>query len=266
MLTLTERKLSEAKAQLLDCSLIKGVDTTSKGHLRLQTTFLYPDGSHVDLFIKNSDDLLQDVELPVLTDFGTTIAWLSNTQVNPRKSKRRAAVMEDIVATYGIQHRGGALELRADPSRLSEAIVRLGQACIRLSDLYYTARYASYGRFKEELEEMFSDMELEFSTDEAIPGRFGNIVKVDFKIHGVRTDSAVLTLPADKYPGQARARAEHVYAAFSDLVEWSGQRVAALDDRSKVYSEPDLERIATVATLLPVFEDGQTLRELLAAA
>ena len=262
----SQNALEKTRTHLFDCSLIKAIDLTSKGHIRMQTSFLYPDGSHVDIFIKKNHGLLASVEPLLITDFGTTFAWLSNAQVHPKKSKRRAAVMDDILATYGIRLNGSSLELHTEDNRLSEAIIRLGQACLRLSDMYYSARYANYGRFKEELEEILTDMELEFTADDTIAGRFGNIVRVDFRIHALRTESAILTLPADKYPSQARSRAEHVYAVFSDLVQWSGQRVAALDDRSRAYSETDLERIATVATVVHVFADRQSLQELLRAA
>lgn len=263
----SNQMIESARTKLFGCSLIKAVDVTSKGHIRMQTSFLYPDGSHVDLFIRKEDDLLASIEPIKLTDFGNTVSWLSNAHVHPRKSKRRSAVMDDILETYGIHLSGSSLELPSDESHLTESIIRLGQACLRLSDLYYTARYASYGRFKEELEEMLTDLELEYTADEAIAGRFGNIVRVDFRVHAKRAESAVLTLPADnKYPSQARQRAEHVYAIFSDLVDWPGQRVAALDDRSKAYSEADLERIKTVAILIPVFEDPKSLLELLRAA
>jgi hypothetical protein len=241
---------------LIDCSLIKSVDTTSKGHMRLQTAFLYPDGS----------SLLTSVEPVLVTDFGTTLSWLSNLQIRPNKSRRRNALFLEILQTYGVANLGGSLELVAQPSELTLAIIRLGQTCLRTADLFYTSRFAAPSRFNEELEEMLVDMELEYTPDDQIIGRLGNVVKVDFRIRGRKQDTAVLTLASDKYATAARQRAEHVFTAFSDLLEWPGQRVAALDDRVKTYADIDLERVATVAAVVHVFDDREALRETLIAA
>jgi hypothetical protein len=132
-------------------------------------------------------------------------------------------------------------------------------------DLYYTTRFLTGSRFSDELEEILTDMEFDYIADDQIIGRFGNSVRVDFRVRGRKRDTAILTLPSDKYPSWARQRAEHVFAAFSDLLEWPGQKVAALDDRVQTYSESDLKRVATVAAVIPVFEDREALRETLAA-
>ena len=75
-----------------------------------------------------------------------------------------------------------------------------------------------------------------------------------------------MLLPSDKYSYQAKQRAEHVFTVFSDLVEWPGQKLAALDDRAAAYNSIDLERLKTIATLVPVFSDRNSLDEILRAA
>jgi hypothetical protein len=75
-----------------------------------------------------------------------------------------------------------------------------------------------------------------------------------------------MLLPAEtKNPAAARSRAEHVFAVFFDLQAWKGQRVAALDDRSPIYQDPDLSRIEKVASIVP-YSDRQALVEFLKAA
>jgi hypothetical protein len=260
-------ELEEVQRRLVECSLVKAADITTKGHIRMQTAFLYPDGSNVDIFIRKRRDLISPVETEIyLTDFGTTISWLANLQVSPLKSKRRKALMQDIIETYGVADNGGSLELRVSPHELTGGLIRLGQACLRLADLYYTSRFVSHGRFNDEVEEVLSDLAVDYEANVAIRGRFGNSVQVDFCVHGRRRDTAILTMPSDKTQYTAKQRAEHVFTSFSDLIEWSGQRIAALDDRAKPYADVDLERISTVATVVPILEDLQSFREALLAA
>jgi hypothetical protein len=174
--------------------------------------------------------------------------------------------MQDILETYGVLNSAGSLELCVQPGEVTAGVIRLGQACLRIADFYYTSRFVSQGRFNDELEEILSDLALEYEANATLLGRFGNSVQVDFRVHGKKRDSAILSMPSDKTQYTAKQRAEHVFASFSDLIEWPGQRIAALDDRARAYSDVDLERISTVATVVPVFEDVQSFREALLAA
>ena len=132
MIGSTTNSISEIDDRLIDCSLVEAVDKTAKGHLRLQTNFRYPDGSSIDLFIKKRNDLLDQVEPILLTDFGNTSAWLSNLQIYPNKSQRRSAFMSDILETYGVRNSSGNLELSVEPGQLAAGLMKLGQSCLRL--------------------------------------------------------------------------------------------------------------------------------------
>ena len=114
-------------------SLVRSIDQVRKGALRLETAFLYPDGSSVDVFLVEDDPLFPKLKL---SDFGQTTSWLLDVQVKPWLSKKRQRFVEDALRTYGVEQVGGALEL---PLRgldgLVEGVVKLGQACIRVADL-----------------------------------------------------------------------------------------------------------------------------------
>jgi hypothetical protein len=243
---------------------VRGVDLVPKGHTRIQTGFRYPDGSAIDLFLAKPAGLLADVEDLRITDFGNTISWLGFLGIDPFKPGRRRKLLEDICETYEVTENGTALELRVPPDRLEEAIVRLSQACIRIADISYMLRQAGRSQFSETVEELLDEAALAFES-QAIIDHQGRSHKVDFYIHGRRAQSALMLLPNQAYSHIARQRAEHVFTVFFDLREWPGQRVAALEDGAKNYSEPDLERIEKFGPIIPV-SDRDSLVSILEAA
>jgi hypothetical protein len=74
-----------------------------------------------------------------------------------------------------------------------------------------------------------------------------------------------MLLPSVVYPHYAKQRAEHVFAVFFDLADWPGQRVAALEEDAKNYTEFDLERIEKFGPVVPL-SDRDSLLSVLEAA
>jgi hypothetical protein len=246
--------------------LVRGVDVLPKGHTRIETGFRYPDGSNVDLFIRREDDLLKGVEPVALTDFGNTLNWLDHLGIDPTKHGRRRKLMDDILQIYDVEEHGAMLHCRVAPEQLGQGIVRLGQACIRIADLAFTARFKPRTQFAEDIEDVLDEASFSYDRETQLVGRDGNLVKVDFRVRGRKQDTALMLLPAEtKSPFAAQNRANRVFATFFDLQTWSGQRVAALDDRAEVYNAADISRIENVAAVIP-FSDREMLFEVLKAA
>jgi hypothetical protein len=246
-------------------SLVRAVNRLSKGHIRIETAFHYPDGSSVDLFIAHRADPLKGVEPLELTDFGNTIGWLMQLGVNPLRNQRRRKQMQDILSIYEVTEDRSALKCRVSPPQLSEGIIRLGQACIRVADLSFTARFLPRPRFAEEVEDVLEGADFRYEPDAVLLSLADNhskTIKVDFRVLGPRADTALMLLPDAKNSYNAKRRAEHVFAVFYDLQFWSGHRVAALDDRTDSYQDNDLRRIDEVAAVIP-FSDGQAFVDLL---
>jgi hypothetical protein len=246
--------------------LVRSVDVLPKGHTRIETAFHYPDGSSVDLFVRQEDGLLNGLEPVELTDFGYTLSWLAQLGINPLKSRRRRKLMNDVLQIYGAKEEGTAIVCRVAPAELAEGIIRLGQACIRIADLAFTARFLPRAQFAEEVEDLLDNAGFRYESEAPVAGSEGKVIKVDFQVHGPRTDTALMLLPAEtKNPITARNRAEHVFAVFFDLQQWKGQRVAALDDRATIYQDSDLSRIEKIAAVIP-FSERQSLVDLLKVA
>ncbi len=253
----------EIKRRVEGHSLIRSVDQLPKGHVRMETEFLYPDGSSVDVFIVQESPLLPAAKL---SDLGQTTSWLLDIQVRPWLSKKRQRFLEDALRIYDVKQSGGALE-RALPSmdELIQGVVKLGQACVRVADLTYTRRSSLQTSVAEDLEEFLVDAELPFDTNAELDGRHGTKVRVDFLVRGPSVESALLAL-ASGNASQAHIAANEVFRRWWDLdvPGRTKQLVTVFDDRFDVYREEDLQRLRDVSDVVAL-SDREAMKDLLAA-
>lgn len=241
-------------------TLVRGQDTLAKGHVRLETAFLYPDGSSIDVFV------VEEGSQQKLSDLGQTTSWLLDMQVRPWLSKKRQRLVEDALRIYGVQQSGGALELPLPAiEQIMEHVVTLGQACVRVADITYTRRSALQTYVTEEIEEFLVDTELPFEADKVLVGKHGANVRVDFLVHGAKTQSALLSLHSGS-TSQAHTLANEIFRRWYDLDSpgRSEQRVTVYDDRQDVYREEDLLRLRDLSDVVAL-SDRQAMRDLLAA-
>jgi hypothetical protein len=256
--------VKQVEAQLAGHALVRGVDRLRSGPIRIETAFLYPDGASIDLFLVEAGDLSHTIDL---SDLGQTMAWLLDVQVKPWLSRKRQAFVHDALRIYGVQQRGGQLvrPLTGGLEGLLSAIVLLGQACVRVADLMFTKRSAMVASFTEQVEEVLSDVEVPYTPNAELEGRFGRIVRVDFLAEGRSTKSAILTLSSGN-ASQAHVAANEVFRRWYDLdtPARSEQRVTILDDRADVYRDDDIRRLRDLSQIV-AFSDRQTLGDLLAA-
>jgi hypothetical protein len=86
-------------------SLVRGGDTVRHGALRMETRFVYPNGSSVDVFLEQRPDLLGSY---VLSDFGQTALYLHDAQVNLSSTERRRQILGDICSELGVSFGNGS--------------------------------------------------------------------------------------------------------------------------------------------------------------
>lgn len=253
--------IDDIKSRLRDHSLVRAVDRVPKGHVRLETAFLYPDGGSVDVFVVD-DPLLPPSRL---SDFGQTISWLADVQVRPWLSKKRQRFLEDALRLYDVQQVGGALETElASLDDLVSGVVRLGQACVRVADLTYTRRTSLQVGVTEEIEEVLADSNLDYESDIELEGQFGIPVRVDFLVRTSRRPSAILSLSSPN-SSQAHYVAIEIFRKWFDLDMPNGpERITVLDDRFDVYRTDDLQRLRNISDLVAL-SDRRALLDLLAA-
>ena len=126
MLTKTDNLVSRIR----ECCIVRGVDVLPQGHVRIETAFLYPDGSSIDVFVVH-DEGRSPMSPPKISDLGQTAELLLNHGVKPWAN----TTLEDVLPLYGVELIGGALEktIGWPEESLERAIILLGQACIRMS-------------------------------------------------------------------------------------------------------------------------------------
>jgi len=255
--------LNEIQKRLKGHSIVRHVDQVPRGHVRIETAFLYPEGSSVDLFVPEDRTLVPQLRL---SDLGRTMEWLLDVQVRPWLSKKRQSFVEDALRVHGVRQEGGALEVPlASLDEIVEGVVRLGQTCVRVADLIYTRRSSLQAPATEEVEEILAEGELDYEANSELEGRFGNRVRVDFLVHGQRTHSAVLTWSSAN-TSQAHVQANEIFRRWYDLdiPARKEQRVTVFDDRYDVYREDDLKRLRDKSAVVGL-SDRIGILDLLAA-
>ena len=257
--------LSELQSKINCPSIIRGIDRVPRGHYRIETGFLYPDGSSVDLFLlATATDAPHGTPL-VVSDLGQTTAWLLNVQVKPWLSKKRKALIEDVLRIYSASQVGGSFQISVnDTSKIEQAIIMLGQACLRIADLNYTRRANLQTTFSEEFEELLADINAPFEQNVALTGKFGD-VRVDYRVTGAKTTSLLLIWSSGS-ASAAHAIGNEIFRKWHDLdiptrIE---QRVTVFDDRVDIYRDEDIKRIEEYSAIFPM-TDKQSIQQILVA-
>jgi hypothetical protein len=231
--------------------LVRGVDRVPRRHLRLETIFRYPDGGAIDLFIPWNDDLFAPV---TVTDFGQTMTWLADNQVRPWTSKKRQQFLADALLALGVEQDGGAFVTTVNPdlSDLTEAIARVGQACIRAADLMFTSRSVMQSSITEDVEELLIEHGLRYTTNAVLEGPYGEH-RFNFLVEGQNQRTAVLTW-SSAHPSSAHNSSLEILVKWYDLItrDRPEQRLTVWDDRSDVYKPEDIERLEGLSTVLPI--------------
>ena len=205
-------------------------------YIRIRTPFLHPDGDVIDLFLR------EDNSHATLTDLGETVRWLRSQVHVTRRTKKQTRLIEDICQNNGVAFFKGMLQLKVTDLDLAEAVTRLGQACVQVSDIWFTFRTRAYQSTTEEVTEFLVEKEIPFKAKEPHPGRSGRTWAVDF--HTRTRKSSFVQLLSTGTRGATHRIAEHVLAMWVDLSHHnigteSVQFVSLFDDTVDVWGEED---------------------------
>lgn len=253
------------QAQQLCKDVVRSVEAAPNGHICIQTTLQYPDGSYIDAFVR------QDAQLPLggtitLSDLGQTTAWLLDLRLKPWLSEKRRRFLEDALAVYRASMRSGAVEIDLAPGEpLGLAVLRLAQACLRMADLMFTQRSSVETAFKDRVEDFLTIKELPFAQDVEVDGRHNRKIRVDYRVQAEGRDSLVLVLGSAS-PSSAHTIANEIFARWYDLnvPQVREQKITLFDDSSPV-RDADLDRLRELSAVIPI-SDEDTLAETLRAA
>ncbi|OQX26523.1 MAG: hypothetical protein BWK80_09935 [Desulfobacteraceae bacterium IS3] len=245
-------------------SLVIACDTIKNGALRIATPFIYPNGSHIDLFLAHSLDLFDNY---ILSDAGQTSDYLADMQFNLWATKKRLTLIEDICRSLNVTQSDGQFEILISPEDFEQfynPIIRLAQACIRIGDLVFTQRLPNSGTFQEEIEEFLAVSHLKYEPDIFLKGDFDNEVKLDFRVYGENVISLVQSLSSRS---NSHIVSNEIFRRWYDLKSYknSSQFVTVYDQTYNTYRDDDIKRLSELSVVLGFPKEQEQILESLAA-
>ena len=216
--------------------------------VRVRTPMLYPDGAVVDVFVLERNDRY------IVTDFGDALDWLGLQSVSQRRSNKQEALIHDVCQTLRIERLSDQLMLREVTSgALGESVIRVAQAAVRVSDLWFTLRSRALQSVADEVDEWLSDREIQFERDVSKQGRSSQDWTISFQTRTANRTCFVFLL-ATGTRGTVRRLTEHVLAGCVDLNHHKKTRpdlefVSLFDDIEDIWQPPDFSMVEPVSEI-----------------
>ena len=248
--------MREGMSSLYQCSPSK------EGKVRIATPFLYPDGDIVEVFIVPTTDGF------VVTDYGESLGWLRMQSSRQGKlSPKQQSLLDDVCLTLGVEFDHGQLSLRCDRiDEIPKVVQRLGQAAVRVSDLWFTFRTRAVEALPDEVGDWLSEQKFSFERGVQHSGRSGREWKIDFEVSAAAQTALVFLLSTGSRAA-SRSIAEHVLAGCVDLhhlttAEPACSFIALFDDTADVWREEEFRLVETHSSIARWSRPDQ-LRDLL---
>lgn len=214
----------------------------SQEGVRVRTPLLYPEGGFVDVFV------LERANGYTITDYGDAMGWLGLQSVARRLSPKGHLLAQDVCQTLGLELSHDQLVLRDIANdELGESVLRVAQAVVRVSDLWFTLRNQSLQTTADEVDEWLHEKKIAFKRRASKLGRSRKNWNVDFETQTDRRTSLVFLLSTGSR-GHTRRMAEHVVAGCVDLSHLKSNQpslafVSLFDDTLDVWREEDFRLV-----------------------
>ncbi|NCC51117.1 MAG: DUF1828 domain-containing protein [Spartobacteria bacterium] len=234
-----------------------------RDYVRIRTPFWYPDGGVIDVYATKRDGRF------IVTDLGESLGWLKQQSVSAKRTDKQNRLLQDVCLTLGVELFKGQLVMKsAAPKEFAHSVIKLGQAAVRVSDLWFTTRTRSVESVTDEVADYLQEQSIAADRAVKVPGRSGRSWSVDFQTHTPEQSAFVFVLTTGSRAG-ARRVTEHVVAGWHDLVplRTSAQRtrfVSLFDDTQDVWAEDDFklaESLSDIARWSRPDEFSAMLRE-----
>ena len=143
---------------------------------------------------------------------------------------------------------------------LGESVLRLAQACIRVSDIAFTGTHRGVSAFREQVEDFIEEKQLSYEPDYTLVGAKGNEVRIDFRVESLSRPSLVQTLSAGNEVS-ARHQADNVFTKWYDIREHGEQHqfMTVVDSSVDVLKLFDLRRILDFSEVIRFPSHQETL-------
>lgn len=231
--------LHEMHPPAFDCSPAPGEA------VRVRTPMLYPDGGIIDVFVLPRQGSFD------VTDFGEALGWLRLQSPSGQLSPRQKRLLRDVCLTLGVELSGWQLFKRVQTDDLPSAVLRVAQAALRVSDLWFTMRTRAFEVVAEEVADWLEERRIPFDRSVVVPGRSGRSWTIDFRTTPPQRTSLVFVL-ATGSRSAARRLTEHVVAGLHDLSHLKHNQadlafVSLFDDTEDVWKEEDFRIVETLS-------------------
>ena len=236
------KKVSDTLPPLFTCSPapVEGV--------RVRTPLLYPDGGVVDVYVLDRGAHF------TVTDFGDALGWLGLQSISRQRSPKQQLLVRDVCQSLRIQLLHDQLVLNeVKHEDIGEAVLRVAQAVIRVSDVWFTLRSQSLQSTAEEVDEWLHEKQIPFERAVERQGRSSRTWIVDFETH-TNSQSHWIFLLSTGSRGAVRRLTEHVLASCVDLnhlkTDMDGIAFVSLfDDTVDVWRAEDFNLVSELSQL-----------------
>lgn len=129
--------------------------TRPRGDVRVRTPFLLPDRDFVDIFVQvNNREVL-------ITDFGLALSWLRGHSATGTLSPPIRDQIEEFMQTLDVRLHRSQFELQGSTeAEIGLAIHKLGQAVVRVADLFRMMRTQTIRSVSDDVEYWLDDATL----------------------------------------------------------------------------------------------------------
>ena len=209
---------------------------------------LYPDGDYIDLFLTEKADIV------TLTDLGETTGWLRLQTPSPKRSPKQNQLILDVCLTHGVEFFKGMLTLRVQSGQsLADGVMRLGQAAVRVADVWFTFRTRAVESITDEVADLLGEREIHFDRGGKLIGRSGEGWTVAFHIR-THKRSALIEVLTTGSRGAVRGVVDHVVAQWHDLHHLTMAQeplhfVSLFDDTMDIWDEEDFKRLEPLSDI-----------------
>jgi hypothetical protein len=143
--------------------------------------------------------------------------------------------------------------LRSDAGTVSEGVNRIGQAALRLADLWFTLRTRAVETVSDEVADWLEEKVIQFERASRHTGRSGRSWTVDYQTRTAQRTCLVFVLSTGSRAA-ARRVTEHVVAGLYDLnhlrvVQPQLSFVSLFDDTEDVWQEEDFRLVEPLSTI-----------------
>lgn len=214
-----------------------------KDFIKITTPFIYPDGDVIDIFYRKIDQGF------ILTDLGETIRWLESQSVNGMRNEKQKELIETIRLTHNLEVKRDMFITRVDSSadsiKLATSVLELGQALVRLSDLWILQSGRKTRTIIDSVEDFIKNINISYEREQLYTGGTDRNWKPHFYTTVKGNNVLTHVLSADK-KSSAKSILCMVNTQWQDLAKYKAESnykfislIVDTDEGAKVWTEGD---------------------------